>query len=75
MAVKPGEPHTLNIEIFNTDAVITKGHRLRLTIAQGDVPHMLAPAPALVDSVGGRSSVHIDPAAPSFLTLPAVRRR
>lgn len=75
LAVEPGKPHTLNIEIFNTDAVIKPGHRLRLTIAQGDVPHMLAPAPSLVDGAAGASSVHIDPADPSFLTLPVVRRR
>lgn len=75
LPVEPDETETLNIEIFNTDAVIKPGHRLRLTIAQGDVPHMLAPAPSLLDSAGGRSSVHIDPANPSFLTLPAVPRR
>jgi putative CocE/NonD family hydrolase len=75
LPVKPDDVETLNIEIFNTDAVIKPGHSLRLTIAQGDVPHMPAPAPSLVDGAGGRSSVHIDPANPSFLTLPAVRRR
>ena len=48
--VTPGQTETLDVEIFNTDAVIRRGHRLRLTISSGDVPHLLQPAPSLANS-------------------------
>jgi len=50
--------------------VIEPGHRLRLALTHGDVPHMLAATPDALNSVGAVDSVHIDPAQPSFLTLP-----
>ena len=65
-----GEAETLNIEIFPTDAVIEPGHRLRLVLTNGDIPHMLAATPDAINSLGAIDSVHIDPAAPSFMTLP-----
>jgi hypothetical protein len=68
--VVAGETETLNIEIFPTDAVIEPGHRLRLALTHGDVPHMLAATPDALNSIGAVDSVHIDPAQPSFLTLP-----
>jgi uncharacterized protein len=68
--VVAGETETLNVEIFPTDAVIEPGHRLRLALTHGDVPHMLAAAPDALNSLGAVDSVHIDPAQPSFLTLP-----
>lgn len=70
LPVTPGEIETLNVEIFPTDAVIAAGHRLRLVLTHGDVPHMLAAAPDAINSLGAVDSVHIDPAAPSYLTLP-----
>ena len=71
--VKPGQTDTLNVEIFNTDAVIQRGHRLRLAISSGDVPHLLQPAPALANAVGAVNTVHYGPRQPSFLTIPVIR--
>jgi putative CocE/NonD family hydrolase len=68
--VVAGETETLNVEIFPTDAVIEPGHRLRLVLTHGDVPHMLAATPDALNSIGAVDSVHIDPTRPSFLTLP-----
>lgn len=72
LPVNPNEVDTLNVEIFPTDAVIEPGHRLRLALTHGDVPHLLAATPDAVNGLGAVDSVHIDPAAPSFLTLPVV---
>jgi len=72
-SVEPGHTDTLNVEIFNTDAVIKRGHRLRLAISSGDVPHLLQPAPALANSVGSVNTVHYGPRQASFLTVPVVR--
>ena len=56
------------IEIFNTDSIIEAGHRLRVTISSGDVPHILAPAPSALNSAGGISTVYRGGSSQSFLT-------
>jgi putative CocE/NonD family hydrolase len=68
LPVVPGQPNRIAIEIFNTDAVIPAGDRLRVTISSGSVPQILAPAGSMLDSVGGISSVGFGGAAQSFLT-------
>jgi hypothetical protein len=70
LPVTPGETNALDIEIFNTDAVLAPGHRLRLTLTSGDVPHLLAPVPITANSVGAVNTVHSDPGAASYLTVP-----
>ena len=83
LPVEPGAKDTMAIEIFNTDAVIEPGHRLRVTISSGDVPHLLAPADAALNSVGGMSTVHRGGGSQSYLTAaiaplgpePAARKR
>jgi putative CocE/NonD family hydrolase len=72
--VEPGKAETLNIEVFNTDAVVKRGHRLRLTISSGDVPHLVAPGPAFVNSAGAVDTVQYGPGATSFVTIPVVQR-
>lgn len=71
--VAPGEVVTLNIEIFNTNAVIKPGHRLRLTVSGGDMPHRIPTLPTLQRSAGQVTDVHTGPRRPSFLTLPVVQ--
>jgi len=68
MPVKPGERDSMNVEIFNTDAVLAPGHRLRVTISSGDVPHLFEPMPSLVTSLGAINTVYRAPASPSYLT-------
>ncbi|MFL5781321.1 MAG: CocE/NonD family hydrolase [Thermoleophilaceae bacterium] len=68
LPVISGHTDRMAIEIFNTDAVLAKGHRLRVTISSGDVPHMMAPAPDSVNGAGAVNTVHFGARAPSFLT-------
>jgi uncharacterized protein len=68
LPVKSGHTDRMEIEIFNTDAVIAAGHRLRVTISSGDVPHMLVTVPTGVNSAGAVNTVHWGGAQPSFLT-------
>jgi putative CocE/NonD family hydrolase len=68
LPVKPGRTDRMAIEIFNTDAVLAAGHRLRLTISSGDVPHMMVPAPDALNAVGSVNTVRFGPKDPSVLT-------
>lgn len=43
LSVPKGSPVRLDIEIFNTDAVIAAGHRLRVTIRSADQPTLIPP--------------------------------
>jgi putative CocE/NonD family hydrolase len=67
LPVEPGRTDRMAIEIFNTDAVLAAGHRLRVTITSGDVPHMLTPAPTTVNTVGAVNTVRRGPSG-SYLT-------
>ena len=68
LPVKPGRTDRMAIEIFNSDAVLAAGHRLRVTISSGDVPHMMVPAGTAANSAGAVNTVRHGPHAPSFLT-------
>lgn len=73
MSVKSGEVIKLNVEIFPTNAVIKKGHRLRVSIGPSDFPHSLPPVPQLLKSVGGVVSIYHSDEYPSQVTLPVVK--
>lgn len=68
LPVEPGVANRMAVEIFNTDAVVAPGHRLRVTISSGDVPHLLAPADTTANSVGSVATVHRGAGSQSFLT-------
>jgi hypothetical protein len=68
LPVEPGVRDSMAVEIFNTDAVLEPGHRLRVTLSSGDVPHILAPPDTVLAGVGGMSTVHRGGDAQSFLT-------
>jgi uncharacterized protein len=68
LPVVSGRTERMAIEIFNSDAVLAAGHRLRVTISSGDVPHMMVPAPDAVNSVGAINTVRYGAKDPSFLT-------
>jgi putative CocE/NonD family hydrolase len=70
LAVEPGEPMEVYVEIFPTAALFAKGHTLRLTLQSGDSPHLSPPLPQLADSFGGTIQVWHDAAHPSQLILP-----
>jgi len=68
--MQAGEVARIDVEVFPTGAVIRKGHRLRITVQQYDVPHLLPPLPQLVDSLGSVVTIHHSAEHPSRLVLP-----
>jgi predicted acyl esterase len=74
LPVEPGKRETYLVEVFNTDALLAKGHRLRLTITSGDVPHLLSTAPDTVNAAGAVNTVFYDAREPSYVTLPFVSK-
>jgi predicted acyl esterase len=72
LAVAPGVPYELAVEVFPTNAVILPGHRLRVTITSGEFPHQLAPIPALANSLAGSTAILTDPAHRSYVALPVL---
>ena len=70
LPVKPGATDRMAIEIYNTDAVLKRGHRLRVTLSSGEIPHLAGPAGAILNSAGGTSTVHRGRGAQSWLTVP-----
>jgi hypothetical protein len=68
LAVEPGVRDSMAIEVFNTDAVIEPGHRLRVTISSGEVPHILVPPDTALNGAGGVSTVHRGGDSQTFLT-------
>jgi uncharacterized protein len=72
MPVKAGEPMELPVEIFPTNAVIKKGHSLRIDVEGGDCPHALPPLPLSLNELGGVVNVLHDPQHPSYVALPTL---
>jgi putative CocE/NonD family hydrolase len=68
--VVPGKVTRYDIEVFPTYSTIAPGHRIRLTLATTDLPHLLPTAPALAKLVGGVYQVHHSETAASSLTIP-----
>ena len=72
VALTPGVPTELQIEIFPTTAVIEPGHALRLTIATGDFPHETSTLSTTVNSAGGIDTLYVGPEHPSAISLGTV---
>lgn len=68
--MEPGEVARIDVEVFPTGAVIKRGHRLRITVQQYDVPHLMPPLPQLLDSLGSVVTLHHSARYPSRLVLP-----
>lgn len=68
--VNPGEVMRIDVEVFPTGAVIKKGHRLRVTVQQFDIPHLVPPLTQLLDSLGGVVTLHHSPQHRSRIILP-----
>ena len=73
VALTPGVPTELEIEIFPTSAVIEPGHSLRLAITTGDFPHEIPTASTVVDSLGV-DTLYIGTDHPSSIYLGTVSR-
>jgi putative CocE/NonD family hydrolase len=60
LPVTPGRPESLDIEVFNTNVVLARGHRLRLVLRSSDIPHALPTVPELPNFLAAtRQTVHI----------------
>jgi putative CocE/NonD family hydrolase len=70
--VPSGQPIELPVEIFPTNAVIKKGHSLRIDVEGGDFPHALPPAPMALNELGGVVKVLHDAQHPSYVALPTL---
>ena len=71
VALTPGVPTQLEIEIFPTSAVIEPGHSLRLAITTGDFPHETPTASTIVSSAG-IDTLYIGADHPSSIYLGTV---
>jgi hypothetical protein len=72
LAVQPGRAMRLAVEIFPTNAVIKRGHRLRIAVGPSDFPHSIPPFAQLARGLAGRIEILHDAAHPSSVTLPAI---
>ena len=65
-----GSPVEVDVEIYPTGWDLAAGHMLRLTLQEADVPHLSAPLPDALNSVGATLSIYHDPAHDSELVIP-----
>jgi putative CocE/NonD family hydrolase len=72
LPVPAGQPMELQVEVFPTNAVIGKGHSLRIDVEGGDFPHAMPPAPTFLNELGGTVNVLHDPQHPSYIALPTL---
>ena len=70
--VEAGQPLELPVEVFPVNAVIAKGHRLRVAVNPSDFPHAVPPLPQLSGSLAGTVSVLHDAEHPSYVALPTL---
>lgn len=68
-SLSPGQIYEINIEMNPTFLELKEGHRLRLSIKTGNAPASLPSASSLLSAVGGITTVHTGPDAPSRLLL------
>jgi putative CocE/NonD family hydrolase len=67
-----GQPTELKIEIFPTSLVVQPGHRLRVSITTGDLPHQGPNASTLANSSGGVDTIYFGGANASRVYVGAV---
>jgi putative CocE/NonD family hydrolase len=60
------------VEIFQTAALIRKGHRLRISVGASNFPFATMPIPTLAQSLVGLMSIYNDAGHPSSVVLPVV---
>jgi putative CocE/NonD family hydrolase len=67
-----GQATELKIEIFPTSLVVQPGHRLRLSITTGDLPHQGPNLSTLANSIGGVDTIYFGGSTPSSVYVGAV---
>lgn len=65
-------PIKVPVEVFQTSALIRKGHRLRISVGASNFPFATMPAPGLAQSAAGVMSIYNDAKHPSSVVLPVV---
>ena len=68
----PSTPTAYDIEVFPSFATFQAGHRIRLDVGTGDMPHMTLNAPHSTQSAGAVFMVDRNAANPSYVSLPMV---
>ncbi len=72
LPVTAGKPMELQVEVFPTNAVIPKGHSLRIDVEGGDFPHAMPPLPMGLNELGGVVQILHDRQHPSYVALPTL---
>jgi uncharacterized protein len=70
LPVPSGKPVEVDVEIYPTGWDLLPGHTLRLTLQEADVPHLTAPLPVALNSVGATLSIYHDRTHDSELVIP-----
>ncbi len=68
--VTPGKSVGIDIGLLPTEALIGKGHRLRIDVFAMNLPRGLPLRPLLNDSGLRPQHIELDPSNPSFVNLP-----
>jgi len=71
-SVGGGQIVKVPVEVFQTSALIRKGHRLRISVGASNFPFAAMPSAGLVQSVAGLLSIYSDAEHPSSVVLPVV---
>jgi putative CocE/NonD family hydrolase len=69
-AVPPGKVTRYDVEVFPTFDTLEPGHRLRITVATSDFPHVLPSVAQLPSLLGGVYGLEHSAAYPSSVELP-----
>ncbi len=69
--VRPGSKQFLDIGLLGTDALLMRGHRLRVSVYAFNAPRAVSFGPISHDSQLKPEHVLIDPADPSWLQVPS----
>lgn len=72
--VKPGQPTQIDLGMWPTDALIKKGHRLRVAVFAMNLMKGLPLRPLLNDSQLRPEHIQLDPNNPSFVSVPLNRQ-
>lgn len=67
-----GTPVLVPVEVFQTSAMIAKGHKLRVAIGASNLPQGVPPIPTLLNSLLGAMTIYSDAAHPSSVVIPLV---
>lgn len=70
--ITPGEVTRYDVELRPAYTTVPAGHRLRLLVQTGDLPHLLPPPMKLLQLLGGVYGIQTNRLTPSTLSLPVL---